>query len=269
MNCKKFCSLLVSLLLLAALSACSKTGAEGTTPAMPAASLAASASATSAIASSNSGEIFLYGEEHGIKKIIDKEFEFWQDYYDTQGMRHLFIEIPYYTAEFLNSWMQEDDDTILNAIYDDWDGTSAHNPNVKALYQKIKKECPETIFHGTDVGHQSETTGERYLQTLAESGQKYSEQYRLAQEAVRQGEIYYEKYDEVYRENTMVENFIREFDLLNGENIMGIYGSAHTGIEAMEFCTGAVPCMANQLSVRYGAALHSEDLSWLAKDSDR
>ncbi len=261
MNCKKFCSLLVSLLFLAALSACSQNGEGSATSNVPAASATTSAPETVAFSPSETGQIYLYGEEHGVKKTIKKEFELWQDYYDTQGMRHLFIEIPYYTAEFLNRWMQEDDDTILNAIYDDWDGTSAHNPNVKAFYQKIKQQCPETIFHGTDVGHQSETTGERFLQTLAKSGQKDSEQYRLAQEAIRQGEIYYEEYDEVYRENTMVENFIREFDQLNGESIMGIYGSAHTGIEAMEYCTGSVPCMANQLAAHYGADLHSKDLS--------
>jgi len=210
----------------------------------------------------------LYGEQHGVPKILDREFELWQDYYDTQGMRHLFIEIPYYTGEFLNMWMQEDDDAILDAVYDDWDGASDHTPDVKAFYQKIKSECPKTIFHGTDVGHQRQTTGKRFLQILEEAGETKSEQYRLAQEAIRQGELYYEEYDEAYRENTMVENFIREFDQLDGESIMGIYGSAHTGIEDMESSTGSVPCMANQLAARYGAALRSEDLSYLAKDID-
>ena len=33
----------------------------------------------------------------------------------------------------------------------------------------------------------------------------------------------------------MVENFTREFDKLSGESIMGIYGAAHTGLEAMDY----------------------------------
>lgn len=32
----------------------------------------------------------------------------------------------------------------------------------------------------------------------------------------------------------MAENFIREFEKLGSENIMGIYGSAHTGLDDLE-----------------------------------
>ena len=52
----------------------------------------------------------------------------------------------------------------------------------------------------------------------------------LAQEAIEQGKFFYEHSDDVYRENKMAENFIREFDRLTGENVMGIYGGAHTGL---------------------------------------
>ena len=58
----------------------------------------------------------------------------------------------------------------------------------------------------------------------------------------------------------MVENFLREYALLNGESIMGIYGAAHTGLDAMDW-SGQVPCMANQLRQTYGERLHSTDLS--------
>jgi hypothetical protein len=89
------------------------------------------------------------------------------------------------------------------------------------------------------------------LKYLEDNNMKDSEQYSLAQEAVAQGEYYYGRSDntrEVYR-----------------ENIMGIYGAAHTGLDAMNH-TNSVPCMANQLKELYGEALHSEDLSGLAKD---
>ena len=38
--------------------------------------------------------INLYGEEHGIKSILDEELDIWQRYYREYGMRHLFIEWP-------------------------------------------------------------------------------------------------------------------------------------------------------------------------------
>ena len=193
---------------------------------------------------------------------MEKEFELWSTYYHDDGMRDLFVELPYYSAEFLNLWMQSDNDDILDQLYQDWEGTAIHSQNVIDFYKQIKHECPETIFHGTDVGHQYNTTGKRYLAYLRENGQgDGSEQYSLAQEAIKQGQYYYRHSDDVYRENTMVENFIREFDGLNGVNVMGIYGTAHTGIEGMDYATNTVPCMANQLNRRYGEALHTKDLT--------
>ncbi len=210
------------------------------------------------------GQIYLYGEQHSVQKILDKEFELWYENYHSKNMRHLFVEYPYYTAEFLNIWMKADNDDILDAIYDDWDGTAAQNPMTKEFYKKIKNQCPETIFHGTDVGHQFDTTGERFLNYLRHNSLENSEQYLLAQEAIEQGKSYYKQQDSVYRENKMVENFTREFDKLNGESIMGIYGAAHTGFDDMAFNTTSTPCMANQLKNRYGDNIHSEDISFLA-----
>lgn len=40
------------------------------------------------------GEITLYGENHGNAAIKEYEAERWKECYD-QGMRHLFVELPY------------------------------------------------------------------------------------------------------------------------------------------------------------------------------
>lgn len=213
-----------------------------------------------------SSHIYLYGEIHAEAKIMDKEFELWSDYYQNEGMRHLFVEHPYYTAEYLNLWMQADNDDILEAIYKDWEGTAAHTPHTKTFFKKIKKECPETIFHGTDVGHQYDSTGIRFLSYLEANDLTESEQYTLTTEAIQQGRVYYSKEDDVYRENKMTENFIREFEKLGGESIMGIYGVAHTGLDGMDYHTQSVPSMANQLQEHYGDNLSSEDLSWVFRD---
>ncbi len=211
----------------------------------------------------NDGQIYLYGEAHGEEKILEKEFELWYDYYHNQGMRHLFIENPYYTGEFLNLWMQSDDDKILDEVYDEWVGTLSHEAVVKTFYKRIKKECPETVFHGTDVGHQFSTIGERYLEYLTNKDLESTDQYRLTMEAIEQGKEFYKHSDDVYRENKMVENFVREFDGLDDESIMGIYGSAHTGLN--DILEGSdVSVMANQLQKQYDATIYTEDLSSLA-----
>lgn len=247
---RKILVVIISIFTILMLSACSSTINQETKPISPL---------------QETGKIYLYGESHGVKKILEKEFELWYDYYNNEGMRHLFVEYPYYTAEFLNIWMQSDNNDILDDIYDDWEHTQSQVPEVKEFYEKIKIHCPETIFHGTDVGHQYNTIGNRFLEYLKKNQQEDSDQYVLAQEVIEQGKYYYDQSDDVYRENKMTENFIREFDKLDGENIMGIYGAAHTGLEAMDY-TNSVPCMANQLKEYYGDILYTEDLSDLAKD---
>jgi hypothetical protein len=149
----------------------------------------------------HTGQIYLYGEIHGVAKILDKEFELWCDYYQNDNMRYLFVERGYFTAEFLNLWMQSDNDAILDELYNDLEGTPSYNNDSKEFYKRIKSSCPETVFHGTDVGHLYYSTGKRYLKYLRKNGMKDSEQYKLAQDAIQQGEFYYENQDDVYREN--------------------------------------------------------------------
>lgn len=212
------------------------------------------------------GSIYLYGEMHAVKAILDKEVQLWKAHYDS-GMRHLFVELSYFTGEFLNQWMQAEEDTHLTMLFDEWEGTAAHNPYIQDFYKAIKTQCPETVFHGTDVGHQYWSTGKRYLTYLEQNKLQDTEQYRLAQEAIAQGEQYYNNNDDaVYRENTMVENFMREYDLLKGEGIMGIYGTAHTGLEALDY-TGQVPSMANQLQKHYGDIIQAQSLEEYARNN--
>lgn len=209
------------------------------------------------------GQIYLYGESHAVEPIMERELELWKEHYD-QGVRHLFLELPCYTTEYLNLWMGEEDDAILEQLHEDWSGTFMGEPEVLEFYRAIKEDCPETIFHGTDVGHQYDTTGQRYLNDLRAQGREESEEFQLALEVREQGKEYYRTQDDIYREDAMAENFIRAFDALEGESVMGIYGAAHTGLEGVVEPGSAHPCMAAQLADRYGDALHTEDLSWMA-----
>ena len=207
------------------------------------------------------GQIFLYGERHANQAMLAKELALWENYYQENGMRDLFVELPYYTAQYLNLWMRADDDAILEQVSSDWAGTAADSPDTLDFYQQIKANCPETVYHGTDVGHQYFTTGERYLTYLADHGQEATEEYRLTEEAIAQGRAYYQKNDTAYRENTMVENFTREYDKLNGTSIMGIYGGAHIDVEAAAYGTDDVPTMAKQLTEHYAGLVQTEDLT--------
>ena len=211
------------------------------------------------------GNIYLYGELHEREQILNKEFELWYDYYHNENMRHLFYEAPYYSAGFLNLWMKAENDEIFDELFAEVRGTAMGSALTRNFFERIKKECPETIFHGTDIGHQHNTTGQRYLIYLRDNGLFDSEEYALARLAVDQGIHYYSKIDDAYRENKMAENFIREFDKLNGESVMGIYGGAHTWLDAMDIRTQSVGTMGKQLKEHYGDIVYSEDLSYLVR----
>lgn len=216
--------------------------------------------------SKSTGKIYLYGEQHAVEEILNKEIEIWKDFYENQGFRHLFLETAYYTAELLNVWMRSEDDVILNRVYDHWEGTVNHNPVVKRFFKELKIRFPETIFHGTDIGHQYQSTGKWYLDYLTQQNLEDSEQFQYTLDAIEQGKYYYDRNrDGVYRENTMAENFIREFNKLNNKSIMGIYGSAHSGIKSLDR-SRSVPSMANQLYKIYGDQLVSVNLSPSSKD---
>ncbi len=214
------------------------------------------------------GEIYLFGEEHSNERILDKELELWKGYYDT-GMRDLFVELPYYDAIFLNEWMKADDDKLLNDLFADMDGTAACTAQVHDFYKRIKKEFPETVFHGTDVGHQYDTSGARCLEYLLANGySESSEEYLRTFETIEQGKTYYATNNHVFRENMLFANFIREYKALDGRPVMGIYGSAHTDLYGMDYMTATVPCMGNNLRSYFGDAVSSIDLTLVTDPVD-
>ena len=116
------------------------------------------------------GQIYLYGELHSVPEINQKEFEIWDYYYHEEGMRHLFVEYPYFMAEYLNQWMQAEDDAILDQIYQDIEGTQGHAQATLDFLHSIKENCPETVFHGTDEETLSRGIGHLYGSSLPVGG---------------------------------------------------------------------------------------------------
>ena len=208
--------------------------------------------------------IHLYGEHHGNPEHHTKQFELWHYYYHSYGMRHLFIEAPLFTAELLNIWMQEDNNDLL---YMKFDMIAPRFPdrvfdNDIDFLKRIKAHMPETVFHGTDIGHQHETLGQWFLQHLRENGLEGSEQYLLTLEKIQQRILWEESdFNESLRAGMMVQHFVREFDRLDGESIMSLfYGAAHVELGEYIWWQGGGPTMASQLLEIYGDRLYATDL---------
>ena len=202
--------------------------------------------------------IMLYGEAHGYKEYYDIEVELWKDCYE-EGCRNLFVELPYYSAEFINVWMREDSDEKLDKWFEEIHDTLSGNEYYKEFFLEIKEYCPDTVFYGTDIGHQFDTTGARYLKYLEDKGLEDSEKYKLAKECIRQGQEYRNEDTEhngisSLRETYMVSNFIDAYTRCGGGKIMGIYGSYHTDLENPDL-------MAGRLKTQYGNVISSVKLS--------
>lgn len=95
----------------------------------------------------------------------------------------------------------------------------------------IKEQYPETVFHGIDIEHNYETLGVTYLLYLESIGMRESEEYARASSNYEQGRSVY-SHDGGIRENYMTENIIYELERLETQDIMGIFGSAHTQLNA-------------------------------------
>lgn len=218
---------------------------------------------TAETAAADGGQIYLYGELHSEQAILDKELELWQGYY-AQGLRHLFVEMPCYTAGLLNHWMQAEDDAILEQVYANWEGTLSHDPSVKEFYRQIKQTCPETVFHGFDVGHQYETSGAQFLELLEQEDARDSAAYAQAENCIQQGETYYAGLGtdeaEIFRENAMAENFLRQWQELDGASVMATCGSYHAALAPVQEDPDTLR-MAGQLEEACGTALHIVDLT--------
>lgn len=218
------------------------------------------------IQNGTAAQIYLYGESHSQQHILNQELELWGDYY-AKGMRDLFVEYPYSDAQFLNLWMQADDDELLDLQFQDWAGTLGGTEVMKNFLKQIKEKYPETVFHGTDVGHTWKETGARYLAWLEAHGQKDTAEYQRVQENMEQGQEYQTMGEtdaraaDTYRESKLVENFKRSYQELEAArktDIMGIYGSAH--IVASNY-TPSGGYMAAQLRESYGSRIHTKDLT--------
>lgn len=212
------------------------------------------------------GQVFMYGETHGNKETLEKELELWKGHYNN-GLRHLFLEDSYFGAYMLNLWMQEEDDAKFDTYFSTLKGTANGSPFNENFFKEIKASCPETVFHGFDIGHQYNSLGVTVQAYMDGANLKESKEYQLVSESIEQGQYFYtnsENPEWVYREEKMVSNFVREMETLNGEDVMVILGSQHANIEGMDV-TGTIPCFANQLVNQHSLEVTTQYMSDLVQ----
>lgn len=211
-------------------------------------------------------QILLCGEDHTDAACRERELSLWRARY-AAGDRDLFLEMGAATAELLNRWMTTGDESFWDLVYRNWEGTLSQTELTEDFYRQLRADCPETVFHGIDVEHQYKTTGAFCLALLEKEGRQGSEAYRKVLRSVEQAERFYEGWDgdllsrdNAYREDTLAENFRREYESLGRKRVMGIFGAAHTDPCGPDFYTASVPSMAAQLRARYGGAVVCRDL---------
>ena len=211
-------------------------------------------------------QILLCGEDHTDAACMERELSLWRARY-AAGDRDLFLEMGAATAELLNRWMRTGNESFWELVYRNWEGTASQTPERERFFRTIRAACPETVFHGIDVEHQYKTTGAFCLALLEKEGRQGSEAYRKALRSVEQAQRFYEGWDgdllsrdNAYREDTLAENFRREYESLGRKRVMGIFGAAHTDPYGPDFYTGTTPSMAAQLRARYGGDVACRDL---------
>lgn len=213
--------------------------------------------------------IYLFGEAHGSPAILKYEGLQWKKYYHEQGMRHLFIELDYWTAKLLNVWMHEESDEILMAIYKATENSYSHIPEFLEFYRNIKSDCPETVFHGVDIWGGPEIED---LPEWIEEGMITEEESKILKANAECRNNFRKNETENYapwaiREPQMTLNFIREFDALPAdEKIMGIFGNAHVCYDRES--TGNCDSMRVQLEKHYGIKIKCTDITYLCEEKN-
>lgn len=82
-------------------------------------------------------EVYLIGEHHGIKETFEIDFEFTKYLYLTQNVRNVLLEVGYSDAQLLNLYLASGDESILQRIFQAYQGTFAYSQENYEMYQKI------------------------------------------------------------------------------------------------------------------------------------
>ncbi len=105
-------------------------------------------------------EIFLTGENHGVKANIALRIKFLKYYKEKTNFRYYLCELPYSMTYFLNTYLKTKDENILKDIYKPLKGTDAWNKDEYDYWGTLYEfnmglpRDDRMILVGTDIEHQ-------------------------------------------------------------------------------------------------------------------
>ncbi len=106
-------------------------------------------------------EIFLTGENHGVKANIELRIKFLKYFKEKTNFKYYLCELPYSMTYFLNTYLETKDESIIENVYEPLKGTDAWNKDEYDYWETLynfNKKLPKNdkiILVGMDIEHQS------------------------------------------------------------------------------------------------------------------
>ena len=149
-------------------------------------------------------EIFLTGENHGVKANIELRIKFLKYYKEKTNFKYYLCELPYSMTYFLNTYLKTKDENILKDIYKPLKGTDAWNKDEYdywgTLYE-FNRGLPEDdrlILVGTDIEHQPQN-GIRFMKYCLDKNNVSELINDLVEEFIDKDHITNEKVEDFYK----------------------------------------------------------------------
>ena len=222
----------------------------------------------SRIPTKEQGQIFLFGEYHNDEQINKEEYSIWSTYYTNYGFRHLLIERNVFTAEIVNAYMKAEDSRAWDELIYNIFANGGKRVFKYLFIKNIKKNFPETIFHGIDIASRDQNfrNPETFIKNFMKQYGLDSSYLPILRKCVEDSVTYYDwdKNDEEgkyrFREAAMTENIINTINNLSDFNIVGFFGGAHINKFGFNYSNYEDTVMANKIDEIYGENLYTEDL---------
>lgn len=169
-------------------------------------------------------EMFLTGENHGVKANIELRIKFLKYYKKKTNFRYYLCELPYSTAYFLNTYLETKDENIPKDIYKPLKGTDAWNKDEYdywgTLYE-FNRGLPESdriTLVGTDIEHQPQN-GIKFMKYCLDKNNvsgninDYVEEFNNKDEITNEElECFYKKIEAELTENGgLYKNLLKEY----------------------------------------------------------
>lgn len=184
--------------------------------------------------------IYMAGEHHATSKTFDLEFYLIKYFNQNQGVRYILTESGYADAQLFNKYLETGDETILDMVMNNLEGTFAYSKETRKLYEKLYEynktlnNDKKIIFIGIDLQHQVET-GIDYLLTLFDENLEIPEVIKRDFEYLKL--LKTKKYYDFNEFKLMVESIINNSDIYKqyiGGNYKHLKNGANNILQLLE-----------------------------------